>query len=82
MERYMNVEFAAMHLAYEAVDYNGRAAQWLYALSYSTRKTPSHAIFSCYHHRLSKCLFFIRDLQKRQRRIRTPSDEETVLDYI
>ncbi|GBM39900.1 hypothetical protein AVEN_250221-1 [Araneus ventricosus] len=82
MERCTNAELVDMHLAYGTADCNGRAAQRLYAQRYTRRQTPSHAFFARLHQRLSDSGSFIVDTQQRERRVRTPSNEETVLDMV
>ncbi|GFW16819.1 uncharacterized protein TNCV_2759471 [Trichonephila clavipes] len=52
MAEYTNTEKADMILAYGATDYNGRAAQRLYAERHPVRWTPTHTMFARLHQQL------------------------------
>ncbi|GFT44004.1 DUF4817 domain-containing protein [Trichonephila clavipes] len=80
-ERYTSAELVSMHLACGVADCNRRAVQWLPNVT-PGRQTPCHTFFTCLHQSLSDNGSFIVDAQERDRRVRTPNNEETVLDLI
>lgn len=82
MERYTNSELADMHLAYGAAGCNGRAAQRLYAERYPNRQIPCHAFFARVHQRLSTTGSFDGGRPERERSVRTPDNEEAVLNLV
>ncbi|GFY20402.1 hypothetical protein TNCV_210341 [Trichonephila clavipes] len=71
-----------MHLAHDVADCCVRAAQRLCAQRYLRSKIPSHALFACLNERLSYRRVYVLVTQKRERRGRTPNNEETVHDLV
>ncbi|GFX81961.1 DUF4817 domain-containing protein [Trichonephila clavipes] len=80
MERYTDAELADMHQVYDASNCYGRATHRFCAKCYSRKHTPRHTFFSHLHQRMSDSGSFIVDTKERQRRIRTPNNEETMRD--
>ncbi|GFX45512.1 uncharacterized protein TNCV_2740491 [Trichonephila clavipes] len=82
MAEYTNAEKVDMILAYGATDYNGRAAQRLYAERHPVRRTPAHTMFARLHQQLCETGSFQKAARNRDRTARTELNEEIVLDMV
>lgn len=74
-----DTELTSMHLAYEAADCSGQAAQRLYTQYYPMRQTLCHTFFTLLQQRLSDSGVFGEETQQHEQTVGMAANEEVML---